>query len=161
MYEFLPIVTVACITGAGVVTGLLFAFSNFVMQALADLPVEHGMYAMQRINKKIINPVFLVFFLGTPVSCLAIAVIALAAPGNSATCLLVAGAMAYLIGPFGITILFNVPLNNRLASAEPTEAKEVWPIYQANWQRWNHIRTGIGIVSIIFLAFGLTDIRSL
>ena len=33
---------VAAIAGAGMVTGLLFAFSNFIMRALAELPSEHG-----------------------------------------------------------------------------------------------------------------------
>ena len=38
----ITIVIVASIVGAGLVTGLLFAFSNFVMRALADLPPEKG-----------------------------------------------------------------------------------------------------------------------
>jgi len=37
MSEYFYIITVISITGGGVVTGLLFAFSNFVMRALDDL----------------------------------------------------------------------------------------------------------------------------
>ncbi len=85
MTEYFYIITVISITGGGIVTGLLFAFSNFVMRALDDLQPEHGMFAMQRINEKIINPIFLILFLGTPLLCLAI-VIATATilnnPGN-------------------------------------------------------------------------------
>ena len=69
--------------------------------------------------------------------------------------LLLCGAIAYLIGPFGITMLRNVPLNNQLAKAEPAAASEIWPAYQKHWQLWNHIRTYIGIASIALLAAGL------
>ena len=43
MNEYLPFIVAVAITSSGVVTGLLFAFSNFVLRALQDLPAEHGM----------------------------------------------------------------------------------------------------------------------
>ena len=152
-------IIVASITGAGLVTGLLFAFSNFVMRALADLPSEKGMFAMQRINETIINPIFMVLFLGTPILCSVIAVISglkINEPGNL---FLLVGALAYIIGPFGITMLFNVPLNNLLARADVSDANDIWPMYQKKWQRWNHIRTYIGVVSVVFIAIGLGSIE--
>ena len=152
-------IIVASITGAGLVTGLLFAFSNFVMRALADLPSEKGMFAMQRINETIINPIFMVLFLGTPILCSVIAVISglkINEPGNL---FLLVGALAYVIGPFGITMLFNVPLNNLLARADVSDSNDIWPMYQKKWQRWNHIRTYIGVVSVVFIAIGLGSIE--
>jgi uncharacterized membrane protein len=146
---------VFAVTGAGVVTGLLFAFSNFVMRALSNLPNEYGMLAMQRVNETIINPIFLAFFFGTPVFCILIAIKAVQHLDVSGSLFLLIGAFAYLIGPFGITMLFNVPLNNKLAKAETSLANEVWPEYQNRWQMWNHIRTYIGVASIAMLAAGL------
>lgn len=108
---------VATISGSGLVTGLLFAFSNFVMSALADLPSDKGMFAMQSINEKIINPIFMLLFLGTPVLCLLMVVIFGQKISEPGSLFLLVGALAYLIGPFGITMLFNVPLNNQLAHA--------------------------------------------
>ena len=143
------------ITGAGVITGLLFAFSNFVMRALADLPNDKGMFAMQRVNEKILNPVFLFLFLGTPILCVLIAFKSAMQLDSSGSLFLLIGALSYLIGPFGITMLFNVPLNNKLAEAERSDADEAWPAYQKQWQRWNHFRTYIGVVSIVLLAAGL------
>ena len=148
-------IVVMAITGAGVVTGLLFAFSNFIMRALADLPNDKGMFAMQRVNETILNPVFLILFLGTPILCALIAFKSALQPSSSGSLFLLIGALAYLIGPFGITVLFNVPLNNKLAEAEQSVADEVWPVYQKQWQRWNHVRTYIGVVSIVLLAAGL------
>ena len=155
MNEYLPLIVAMAITGSGVVTGLLFAFSNFVMRALQVLPTEHGMFAMQRINETIINPIFLIFFMGTPVLCLIIVVVAvleLGAPGHA---YFLAGGVVYLLGPFGITMLFNVPLNNKLAGIAHTESAEAWPLYQKKWQQWNHIRTYMGILSVLSLALGL------
>jgi uncharacterized membrane protein len=60
-----------------------------------------------------------------------------------------------LIGPYGITVLFNVPLNNQLAGMDVSNADKIWPMYQKKWQRWNHIRTYIGVASIILMALGL------
>ena len=149
------LIIVAAITGAGLVTGLLFAFSNFVIRALADLPNDKGMYAMQRINETIMNPVFLVLFLGTPILCTLIAINSTLHFDESGALLKLVGALAYLVGPFGITLIFNVPLNNQLATAKSAVADEVWPIYQIQWQRWNHIRTYIGVAAIALLAAGL------
>ena len=147
--------TIAAVTGAGVVTGLLFSFSNFVMQALAKLPNEQGMFAMQQINEKIINPIFVAIFLGTPLFCLIIGVNAFIEIQSPGSLFLLVGSVLYLLGPFGITVLFNVPLNNRLAEATIENAEEEWPPYQVRWQRWNHIRTYIGMMSIILLSAGL------
>jgi len=149
------LVIAIALLGTGLVTGLLFAFSNFVLQSLGDLPDDEGMYAMQRINERIINPLFLLLFLGTPVLCTAIAVSMLYTLGDSGALLKLAGAIFYMAGPFSITVLFNVPLNNRLAAADLSDAGEVWPSYQAQWQRWNHRRTFLGAVAIVLLAAGL------
>jgi uncharacterized membrane protein len=65
------------------------------------------------------------------------------------------GALSYLIGPFGIKMLFNVPLNNRLAEVGQSEADEAWPACQKQWLRWNHARTYIGVLAVILLAAGL------
>ena len=36
--------------GAGIIGGVFFAFSTFIMKALAELPASQGAAAMQRIN---------------------------------------------------------------------------------------------------------------
>ena len=159
MSSLISVIVIASIAGASLVTGLLFAFSNFVLRALADLPADKGMFAMQRVNERIINPVFLVFFLGTPVFCSLIAVHSAQSLGEPGNPFLFAGALAYLIGPFGVTMLFNVPLNNLLAATDLSNADAVWSMYQKKWQRWNHIRTYIGLLSVIFLSIGLAGIN--
>lgn len=151
----LPYVIVAAIAGAGMVTGLLFAFSNFIMRALAELPSEHGVFAMQQINKKIINPLFLLFFMVTPLLCLIIATYSLFHLNEPHGALLFIGSLGYITGPFAITVFCNVPLNNQLAEVTPAEGAAEWSDYQVKWQHWNHIRTYIGLISITLLCLGL------
>lgn len=129
--------------GSGLIAGAFFAFSSFVMKALARLPAPQGVSAMQAINIVVINPVFLGVFLGTAI--LALGAIPFAAlqldyPGSGP---LLGGAVIYLAGCFGVTMVGNVPLNNELALASPesADAPRIWQKYLIRWQRWNHVRT--------------------
>jgi uncharacterized membrane protein len=122
MKEYFPLMVLVAIVGAGLMSGLFFAFSTSVMRALLQLPPEFGMLAMQRINLVIINPLFLVVFLGTALLCLAIGAICVINASQPGAVWWLAGALAYLVGPFSVTMVFNVPLNNRLASAKSEEA---------------------------------------
>ncbi len=63
----------AAALGSGVVAGIFFAFSSFVMSALGRLPPAQGVAAMQSINETVINPGFLLVFFGTGLACLALA----------------------------------------------------------------------------------------
>lgn len=148
------IIVVGAIVGGGLVTGILFAFSNFALRALEDLPAEQGMHTMQRINERIQNPVFLALFFGTPVLCVLIIVATLGDFDVPGAPVQLFGALTYLAGPFAITVARNVPLNNRLADAATGDAGTVWPSYRRDWQRWNHVRSYLGIVSLMLLAAG-------
>src|SRR6476620_3456710 len=56
--------------GSGLVPGIFFAFSNFVMKALARLPPAQGIAAMQSMNVIVLNR----WFFGTAACCLALAI---------------------------------------------------------------------------------------
>lgn len=56
--------------GCGLIGGVFFAFSTFVMKALAALSPPQGIAAMKSINIAAINPMFLGLFLGTGASCI-------------------------------------------------------------------------------------------
>jgi len=152
MENITHILVIAALVGAGVVSGLLFAFSNFVLSALIQLPNRHAMFAMQRINETIINPIFLVMFLGTPLAC--VGTVVTSSEVGPARSPLVIGALLYLLGPLGITVLRNVPLNNGLAGAAVEDAATAWPEYTRRWQFWNHIRSYMGIAATLFLGWG-------
>ena len=135
--------------GCGLVGGVFFAFSTFVMRALADLPAATGIVAMQRINIAVINPWFMTPFLGTAILCVGICAAAASGTINAAPILLYVGSALYAFGTFGVTMVFNVPRNNTLASADPAaeSAEKMWRDYVKSWTRWNHVRTAAAIVA--------------
>jgi uncharacterized membrane protein len=154
--EFLTFLTIFAALGCGMIGGLLFAFSNFVMRALAQQPPESGIRSMQAINITIINPLFFLVFLGTVLASVILAVTALSRLSSPGALLLI-GCVLYIIGTFGVTMAFNVPLNNRLAVLDPstTQAAEFWREYLTSWTQWNHVRTIAAIVASVLLILSI------
>lgn len=140
--------------GAATMAGLLFAFSNFVMRALAQLPPAAGMEAMQRINVEIVNPVFLLVFMGTPLLFVLLVLAALHPTLASSRWWFVGGALCYVGGVLGVTALANIPLNNALAALRPAAAPQEWPVYVSAWSWWNHVRTVLAFASVVATLIG-------
>jgi uncharacterized membrane protein len=143
--------------GSGLIAGVFFAFSGFVMTALARLPAAQGIAAMNAINVAVINAAFLGVFFGTGALCLALAVAALAGAGAGRAPWLLAGAAAYLVGSLGVTMTCNVPRNNALAALDPAggDAAASWARYVADWSVWNHVRTGASLAAAALFTLAL------
>ena len=143
MGDLMSGLTLAAALGAGLVAGIFFAFSAFIMAALKRLPPEGGISAMQSINVTVVNPVFFFAFFGTAVAALILAIAALAGWSPPRSAYLLAGALLYLAGTILVTMVFNVPLNDKLAAAgaKSAEGASVWQTYLSNWTAWNHVRT--------------------
>ena len=160
--HILPMTVLAAV-GSGLMAGLLFAFSNFVMKALTRLPPEQGMAAMQLINVTIINPVFLLLFLGTAVLCAVLALYSVLQWQSTTTVWLLVGCVFYLVGTVGVTMAFNVPLNNVLAGSKAaiSVAPDVWPSYVKALLGWNHVRALLSFAAAVSLTFAATQVHSL
>lgn len=65
MNQLLPIVETITLLGSALIGGVFFAFSSFVMKALARVPSSEGIATMQSINVFVINRSFLGAFTGT------------------------------------------------------------------------------------------------
>ena len=137
------VLIILAVLGSGLMAGVFFAFSVFVMRGLRRLPAAQGVAAMQAINVAVINPIFLGVFLGTALPCIGLAIAVLPTWHRPASACLLAGAALYIGGSIGVTFLFNVPRNNALASVMPDSAAstEVWRRYLKQWCAWNHVRT--------------------
>jgi len=142
MIESLYVLKLITALGCGLIAGVFFAFSTFVMKALAQQPPAQGIAAMQSINITVINPWFMAAFLGTSLVCLGLIVSSLLRWQQPGTAYLLVSALLYLIGCFGVTIVFNVPLNDALAAINPNSAEgtNLWTRYLTNWTFWNHVR---------------------
>lgn len=138
--------------GCGLMGGVFFAFSNFVMRGLARIDPAGGMAAMKSINRTVINPLFMLGFLGTTLLC--VIVIAMAAMRwHVGSTLVLAGCALYVTGNFLVTLAGNVPLNNALdrVDVNAPEARETWQRYLVTWTRWNHIRTVSALAAMALL----------
>ena len=157
---FLFTVTFVTALGCGLIAGLFFAFSVAVMQALARLPAAGGIAAMQSINSAILNPLFLLVFLGTAAGCALVMITSLVrwhAPGS--VYLLVGGTL-YLVGSLVVTTVCNVPKNDALALVAPTDPNSagLWAAYLARWTAWTHVRTVASLASLASLILGLCSL---
>lgn len=137
------VVTLATALGCGLVAGVFFAFSSFIMPALKRLPPKQGVAAMQSINVLAVTPVFMTALFGTALACLGLSVWAVLGSGDQPTAVLISGGALYLVGSIGVTMAFNVPLNNRLdpLDAEDGDGARFWDEYLSKWTAWNHVRT--------------------
>jgi uncharacterized membrane protein len=143
--------------GCGLIGGVFFAFSSFVMNALARLPATQGIAAMQSINITVINPSFMTAFMGTAAVCIFLAVSSLLRFDRPSAVYLLVGSLFYLVGTLGVTMAFNVPMNEALAVVEPnsTEGASLWTNYLANWTLWNHVRTVAALAAATSFAIAL------
>ncbi len=141
-YLFFTLKLIAAL-GCGLVAGVFFAFSTFVMKALGQLPPAQGIAAMQSINVAVLNTLFGVVFFGTAAACIALTIAVLTGWHPAGSAYLLAGCLLYVVGTFVSTIVFNVPLNDALAAVEQgsTPGVDLWVRYQKRWTAWNHVRT--------------------
>lgn len=143
--------------GSGLVAGVFFAFSSFVMAALGRLPAPQAIGAMRSINVVVVNPTFLSAFFGTAAGCLALAALSLLDPAAPGAGLRLAGGLLYLLGTILVTIAFNVPLNDALAAGEPDApgAAALWARYLRVWTAWNTVRTAAALAASAAFALAL------
>ncbi len=157
MNSLMPIVGIAAVLGTAIVGGAFFAFSSFIMKALARVPSAEGIAAMQSINIVVINPSFLGAFMGTALLSAGVIVMALLNNGHPSAMFFLSGAMLYFAGTFLVTMFGNVPLNDQLASVSPSDpaAAKLWMHYLDRWTMWNTVRTIAAIAATFLFTLGL------
>jgi uncharacterized membrane protein len=153
----LDLATLVCAVGSGVVGGFFLAFSVCVMRTLGALPPAQGIAAMQSINVVVLNPWFLVPFVGTAAGCAGVLIGSLVTWQLPASACATAGSALYLLGNLAVTRAFNIPLNDALAKATAgsPEALALWNDYLVTWTAWNHVRTITAVLAALLLATAL------
>ncbi len=143
--------------GCGLMAGVFFAFSAFVMKALARLPPAQGIAAMQSINVAAITPAFMGALFGTAASCVVLVVASLLMWREPGAAWLLVGGLLYLVGAIAVTMAFNVPRNNALAAVAPdsTAGASLWTRYVAGWTAWNHVRAAASLAAAASLTIAL------
>jgi uncharacterized membrane protein len=166
MNGYLFVLTLLAALGCAMMAGVFFAFSTFVMKALARLPVEQGLGAMQAINVAAVTFAFMAALFGTAAACGALAVWALFAWDEGFAPYLLVGSALYLVGTILLTIAYHVPRNEALATVEPRDADAErywrrylsawnWRRYLSGWTAWNHVRAAAALAAAAVLTIAL------
>lgn len=152
-------ITIATALGCGLVAGVCFAFSAFVMPGLDHLAAREAIAAMQSINRSAVTPVFMIALLGTAIACVGLAGWAISAWGRPGTRLVLAGAALYLVGMMVVTIAANIPLNDSLATlrADDPRAATDWSDFVSSWSAWNHLRTALALAAAAVLTLAVSS----
>ena len=147
----LTTIIVVAATSAAVMAGLYFAFSAFIMKSFDDIGAENAVAAMNSINEVILRSSFMVLFFGSTLLFAALTIIGLMVGELQGSWMLVSAGALYVLGMFGCTAAFNVPLNNRLAAVGPgiQEKTETWVHYYRVWTKWNHLRAVCSLLSSV------------
>lgn len=159
MNLFLFILTLVAALGCGLIAGVFFAFSAFVMKALARLPSSQGIAAMQSINVVVLNRWFLGAFFGTGAACALLMIASILRWQRPDALYLLVGGALYLVGTLLVTIVCNVPRNESLAAVSPEDSRgaQTWARYVPSWTAWNHVRTAAALAAAALLSLALAS----
>lgn len=142
----------------GLIGGMLFGFSDFIMRALGATPGAGGIAAMQSINRAVYRSVFMAMFIGlVPVS-LALAAYAALTFGADGWMFMAAGGL-YVVSCFATTAAFNVPMNTALERIAAEDAEDYWRhVYLPRWTTWNSVRSLACAAASALVVWGLVSV---
>jgi uncharacterized membrane protein len=149
MTRLWDVLTAATTIGSGLLAGVFFAFSAFVMSGLQRLPDRDGVAAMRSINVTAQRPPLMIALFGVSALCVAMIVRALVTWSRPGAGWLLVGAILTIAGALGVTAAINVPLNNRLEAGTVT-----WSRFLAGWDPANHARTILCLAGCAVLLVG-------
>lgn len=150
------IIQLALVLGTGLTAGIFFAFSTFVMPALARRPDMEARATMQAINVTVMVPSVMGVFLGSGALCLLVLLHALLIDDTGWPTIALVAAAIHLVGCIGVTGAGNVPRNERLAKIpEDDPDPGPWRTYLVVWSRLNSVRTLAATIACALFAWGL------
>lgn len=160
MQSFHNAVVFITVVFSGLIAGLLFSYQISVNNGLRALSDSEYVKAMQSINVVIVNPVFVICFIGL-VFLFPISSYFLFKEGTTQLFYLMLGAcLVYLTGVICVTFFGNIPLNNQLAgfdivNALPDEVAAMRKAFENKWNQFHLIRTVAAIVAFVCALFAV------
>lgn len=144
----------------GLIAGLFYSYDCSVIKGFKDIPDKEYLTAFQSINRAILNPWFFISFMGSLLILPVVTWLSYKAVSPVSFYLLLAAAIVYTIGVFGVTMFGNVPLNNQLdqfdiSNAAPDALKALRQKFEPSWNKLNAIRTYAAILSFLLTIISL------
>jgi uncharacterized membrane protein len=136
----------ASIIATGLMAGLWYGWTVSVIPGTRRVADANYVDTMQQINRAIINPAFIIPFMGVPLLLGVAAFVQFRSGDARRGWLLVGAAGTYVIGVLGVTVGGNVPLNDALDAFDlPGSNDQAIDTrrhsYETPWNRWHYLRT--------------------
>jgi uncharacterized membrane protein len=145
---------IAATVTSGLAAGLLYGFACAVMPGLSNVDDTAFVAVMQSVNRSILNPWFLMTFIGAPLLIIA-SVVGRFVTGGSGPWWPIITALILAMVSVLITVTVNVPLNNALDAAGSVDPAAVREAFEGRWVSWNIARTVMSTAAFAFLAAAL------
>lgn len=156
MFTLTNVILILTATAAALMAGLFYAWSCSINLGLGKLSDEAYLTAMQSTNRAIQNPLFFLAFFGVVILLPITVWQHYGQPWSPRFSLLLAAAIVYLTGTFGVTIFGNVPLNTALdvfdiKSATPETLAAQRAAFEQPWNTLNSIRAIASTVTVVLI----------
>lgn len=137
------------------VAGVFLTFSDFVMRSLNGARTDAAVEVMQGINREVFKTVFMVLLIGMWAVSATLGVAAYLGVLETGNTSIFWAAIVYSVGVAGVTLVFNVPMNTKLAAKayDSPEGAIYWTdVYYPRWTFWNWVRgMASAVAAILYL----------
>ena len=125
----------------GLTAGLCFTWGNAVTPGIGRLDDLGYLHAFQQMNRAILNPIFIVVFMGPLITHIA-NIFLFKSANPTVFWLILLASVLYLVGLVLMTVIGNVPLNEMidkvdLLSASPEELKTLRESFETKWNQFH------------------------
>lgn len=145
----------------GLMAGVFGLYSHTIMRGLRRTDDRTFIGAFQQMDRAILNPWFMVSFLGA-LGFTALAAVLHLSRAARPVLLWIGVALVLYVIVFVITMAINVPLNNALkAAGDPDQMTDPAAVRasfdERRWLAWNHVRTVACTVAFASLTWALVE----
>ncbi len=152
----------SAILSGGIVAGIFFAFSDFIMKSLATIPPASGIEAMTSINRRVYRSIFIAGIWMVAILSAALIFAGFTQPKSPASYWLIGGGIIYILGVIAVSFIYNIPMNHKLEALGTTnkESDSYWKRYLSKWLLWNHARSASAIASSLCYLIAFSAMNS-
>ena len=145
---------IATTTITGLMAGLFFSWSVSVTPGIGRLGDREYLASFQAMNRAIINPVFMICFLGAAVLLPICTFMNYSQPLSNRFWYLLGATVFYIGGVIIVTFAGNIPLNNALDrfnidGATPDQMAALRAQFENRWNMLNHIRSVANTIALV------------
>ncbi|MBZ4190928.1 DUF1772 domain-containing protein [Niabella beijingensis] len=133
------------------VTGVFWGTWFTLTRSIDSFPADNFI----NIGKAIIANVGIPMRVLMPLALLMLLLLCLATLKTRGPLLLFTGALIFMVCTLLITVMVEVPIDNRIKTWTNTTVPDDWTVLRAKWARFHFYRTCTGILSFLLLTTGV------